>query len=162
MITPPPRRVRAGLRCAVALGLMTLSAACDEQIEVGNAQPSATIEGWCTAEGRTYLVVDIRDLESDPVDLAVCQPQGPALGTGPAGDGLFGLSSEPTGRRHLVEWAAGGECACPRSEDDPTTGSCVSPPGDGQMPSLEVLVGDPAHAYTSLGEQPVAPLGDCP
>jgi len=134
--------------------------ACDEVIVVRNAVPSVEIEGWCTDADRTYLVVTVSDHESDPVDLSVCALDGAAMATGPTGDGLVGLTSEPGGRRHLIEWASGGgECACPR--EPATAGACIAPPAGRMAPTVELLVGDGANFLRPQGNQPVEPLDAC-
>ncbi len=153
-----PDRIRAALLGA-ALGV-TLGA-CGEQIEVDNARPEVTVDGWCTADGRTYLLVTVRDLESDPVDLSICTGGG-ALGTGPTGDGLVGLSSDPQGRPHHIEWAGDAEtCICGASPEGGA--ACAEPPmGDRAAQLDSVWSGDAENPLQPGDTQTADALGPCP
>lgn len=159
--SPGHRLLRSALRSGAWLALVTLIGGCDEQIDVENARPEVTIDGWCAADERTYLVVTVADPESDPVDLVLCAPEGPAMATGPAGDGLVGLTAEPEGRRHLIEWGSGGDCPCPRG-GEPAASACIEPPADGEMRELEIFLADPSHPLSLAGKQTAEPLDACP
>lgn len=160
--------VTIALVCSGVLGAL----GCDQSIEIENQAPTAELVGWCTDLERTYLVIDVVDLEGDPVDLAVCGRGGAAVATGSAGDGFDGLSSEPDapGRRHRVQWANrpdGSPCPCPRAGGGDGS-ECLRPPTGDDAPSLELLAGDPDHpldaaaSLVGLMEVAATPLGPCP
>lgn len=161
--TSPPSRVRRRIAAALVAALGAGLAGCAEEVEVANAAPEVSVEGWCTAEGRTFLLVGLQDLESDPVDLRICAGNGAAMATGPAGDGLEGLSSSPEGRRHFIEWSAEDSgCSCPEPGGDEVAGPCAAPPTGAEEPTYEVRVSDVPDQWRSLGQFPIAPLGSCP
>lgn len=148
------------LRICAALLLTAALGACDEQVEVDNASPEVAVDGWCTADGRTYLLVTVRDLEGDAVDLSICSGGG-ALGTGPTGDGLIGLSSGPEGRLHRIEWFADGEtCICGATAED--TASCAQPPTEGPVQLDAIWAGDAENPMLPGDAQTAEALGPCP
>ncbi len=99
---------RAALGLAACLPLL---AACDELVDVRNRPPAAEAIGLCSEGDRLFVLVRLTDLEMDPADLelvADLSTGAARIPTGPAGDGLTGLSTDrtPDGRLHRIEWAA--------------------------------------------------------
>lgn len=119
----------AVLVAGCAIGLI----GCDEIVTVTNQPPEIEPVGRCELDGRTYLVLRLIDRESDPIDLAIAYdgdggcPPAPgglcAVQTGPTGDGLSGLQSEPypPGTLHRIEWVDPADVASLRvtaTDDD--------------------------------------------
>lgn len=156
---PSLRRVARTWASIVVGALCLATAACDEDFDVGNAAPDVVVDGWCTADERVYLVVSIFDLERDPVDLAACIG-GQGLATGASGDGLQGLTSEPEGQRHYIEWAEGADCVCPAGGD-----GCAAPPTGDDAPAVSLYTNTeqpPENDWIAVGESAASALGQCP
>lgn len=96
-------RISWPLACALALGGLS---ACDEKIEARNHPPTVTAKALCEVDGQAYFVVDVIDLQAEPVDVLV-EVEGQRAAPGGGGDGLFGLISSQSapGMRHWIEWA---------------------------------------------------------
>lgn len=122
------RRLTAG---SALLGAAAAGAGCDEVIEVRNSPPAVALADYCfeVLEGRrrVFLVLDIADLERDPVDVELvrCDEgeappcRGAVLALGPGGHGNHGLAAGRTQSpvRHPVEWAHVDDCAVEGCDD---------------------------------------------
>lgn len=92
-------------RCALIAAAALAVGACDEKIEVRNSPPEVTPRALCAVDGRVYFVVEVVDVQADPVDLVVLV-EDQRVAPGAAGDGLFGVRSTKSspGAEHWIEW----------------------------------------------------------
>ena len=123
----------------MAVGLM---ANCTDEYNLPNLSPEVEATNYCQQDGRTYIVVDVYDLERDPIDLRVEIGEGVGgcvgpMRVGPTGSGTVGLNSERRSQTqgsvsqrpqtHFIEWAgeeAEGSVCDPNSE---VTTCCALP-----------------------------------
>ncbi len=91
---------------AMMTAALLLLLGCDDVFLVDPAPAVVTVDDWCTEDARLFVLVTIKDLEDDDVDLSLLV-DGEGLLSGPAGDGLRGLTSaRGDGIQHRIHWAS--------------------------------------------------------
>lgn len=103
-------RSRARRLWAGAALMLAVLPGCDDAASIPATAPEVVFEGWCVADGRTYLSLSLVDTERADFDLQI-RLEGELSGTvapGATGSGIQGLGSDrgPDGQRHLIEWGA--------------------------------------------------------
>ncbi|MFN3198479.1 MAG: hypothetical protein ACE366_08695 [Bradymonadia bacterium] len=113
--------------------------ACTDEYTLPNVAPEVQAIAYCQQNDRTYLVLEVFDIERDPIDVSIQVSGAPcggsSLAVGPTGSGVIGLNSERadhprriSGERpevHLIEWASGDDVQYLCAAEQETTNCCV-------------------------------------
>ena len=115
---------------------------CDDVVVVENSAPTVELVSACRTDGHVFFNLKVRDIEDDPVDVAVVVQGVPSnegiegngspvgvVGAGLGGSGWVGLSSADPNLVHRVEWlqcTAAEDCLLPDSITDlADTSNCL-------------------------------------